>query len=97
MPIEDSPYPRVAEAGHRIVVLKEVINGNAVDASAVDTALKALQDGGGRQVMPDGHATSEDDLQRIFEAQPQFMETALTLYENLWRQAQPLGGGPPAA
>jgi hypothetical protein len=86
MAIIDSPYPRVADVGPRILEIRTQLNIGPWNTGPLDTALKALTDDNGNQVLPDGHTTSEDAFQQAFETRPQVMEDCLRLYENEFKQ-----------
>jgi hypothetical protein len=77
----DSPYPRVADVGPRILEIRDQLTIGPWDTVPLDTALKALEDDNGNQVLPDGYTTSEADFQKAFELRPQIMEDCLRLFE----------------
>lgn len=95
MSVATSSFPRVREAGTRLLAIRAALTLLGYDLTAIDLALKGFTDARtGRQIFPNGNASSDADFQREFEANPAFLEQALTLYENgLSDQVSGMGGG----
>lgn len=97
MSLATSPFPRVREAGTRLLEIRTALTVLLYNLTAIDLALKGFTDARtGRQIFPAGNASTDADFQREFEANPAFLEQALTLYENgLSDQVSNMGGGGP--
>lgn len=89
MAFADSSFPRVTEVRQRITRIRTELVNVTWDTTALDTALKALRTEGGDTPLPNGFTETEAVMQREFEARPQIMEAALTLYENEFKQMAP--------
>ena len=81
MAIGDSPFPRVSEVGPRILEIRDQLTIGPWNTVPLDNALKALTDDNGEQVLPNGYASTEAQLQKAFELRPQVMEACLRLFE----------------
>lgn len=86
MAIIDSPFPRVADVGPRILEIKTQLTIGPWDPTALDNSIKALNDDNGNQVLPNGFASTEAQFQKAFELRPQIMEDCLRLFENEFKQ-----------
>ncbi len=72
-----SPEPHVSNKGAEYWYFKEKVAAGP-DAAAIDTLLKAIETdvGSGVFAMPNGIATTEADLLKIFTERPQVLDIA---------------------
>ena len=89
MSFETSPFERVRNSGLRIMAFRNALNAGSWDMAFLDTALKALEDDNGNQVLPNGVTESVTVMQRVFESLPQIMEQAHSLYDQEYKKFAP--------
>jgi hypothetical protein len=61
---------------------QQLITLNSAQITLVDTQLKAITDGTGRQVFPVGHSSTQQKFREEFERLPQVMEQVMRIYET---------------
>lgn len=74
----------VRTRGSRIMQLRQQVIEDTTPTSIdfVDQGLKAIVDGRGKQVFPQGHSSTQQKFRQEFEVFPQFLEEAFRLYSS---------------
>lgn len=95
MTFAQSPYPDVVNIGLRIQEIRSVLVAVGWDTSSLDTKLKALRDDNGGVPLPNGVTETAADMRETFEALPQIMQQASSLYEVEYLKAAPVNPAAP--
>lgn len=75
------PFPRANEILVRVDAIRAAMIAAGVSTVAVDAQVKAIVNGSGQQLFPQGNATGSSAFLSAFEVYPQVAEQVLTIYE----------------